>query len=84
LVGLIVGALEGALVVGGLSALGVGLVSLGVPHDSVVQYETALKAGKFVLIAQGTADLTAQARKILERSNAHSIEHHQADLPAHA
>ncbi len=37
------GALEGAAVVGGLSALGAGLYSIGIPKDSVFQYETAVK-----------------------------------------
>ncbi|HXW94051.1 MAG TPA: DUF1269 domain-containing protein, partial [Terriglobales bacterium] len=52
----IIAALEGAVVVGGLSAVGAGLYSLGIPKDSVVKYETLLKAGKFVLIAHGTAE----------------------------
>lgn len=56
LVSWIVGALEGAIVVGGLSAVGVGLYSLGIPKDSILRYETALKAGKFVLIAHGSAE----------------------------
>ena len=56
LVGWIVGALEGAVVVGGLSAIGAGLCSLGIPKDSILRYETALKTGKFVVIAHGTAD----------------------------
>src|ERR1035438_5033621 len=56
LVAWIVGALEGAVVVGGLSALGAGLYSIGIPKDSVVTYETALKADKFLLLAHGTAD----------------------------
>ena len=43
LVAWIVGALEGAVLVGGLSALGAGLYSIGIPKDSVVKYETALK-----------------------------------------
>src|SRR5664279_4669069 len=43
LVGWIVGALEGAVVVGGLSAIGAGLYSLGIPKDSILQYERALK-----------------------------------------
>ena len=51
LVGWIVGGLEGAVVVGGLSAIGAGLYSLGIPKDSILQYETALKSGKFVVIA---------------------------------
>src|SRR5664280_426699 len=39
LVAWIVGALEGAVVVGGLSAVGAGLYSLGIPKDSVLPYE---------------------------------------------
>src|SRR5271163_163267 len=38
LVGWIVGALEGAAVVGGLSAVGAGLYSIGIPQDSIVKY----------------------------------------------
>src|SRR5664280_908404 len=45
LVGWIVGALEGAVVVGGLSAIGAGLYSLGIPKNSILQYETALRSG---------------------------------------
>src|SRR5271157_2151982 len=44
LVAWIVGALEGAAVIGGVSAIGAGLYSLGIPKDSVVKYDTALKA----------------------------------------
>ena len=42
LVSWIVGALEGAVVVGGLSALGAAIFSIGVPKDSVIQYEAAV------------------------------------------
>ena len=55
LVAWIIGALEGAVVVGGLSALGAGLYSIGIPKDSVVKYEAALKSDKFILLAHGTA-----------------------------
>src|SRR5208337_2229429 len=54
LVSWIVGALEGAAIVGGLSALGAGLYSIGIPKDSILRYETAVKSGKFVLIFHGT------------------------------
>src|ERR1700685_2693358 len=37
-----VGAWEGAAVVGGLSAIGAGLDSVGIPKDSILQYELAL------------------------------------------
>ena len=65
LVGRLVGALEGAVVVGGVSALGAALVSLGVPHDSVLQYETEIKVGKYMLLAHGTTAEVAHAREIL-------------------
>ena len=77
LVGWIVGALEGAVVVGGLGAIGAGLYSLGIPKDSVLQYETALKTGKFVLIAHATAEQTHHAKDILNRTNPETVMHHQ-------
>jgi len=77
LVSWIVGALEGAVVVGGLSALGAGLYSLGIPKDSILQYETALKAGKFVLLAHGSVDDAARAKDILARTEPVKLEHHQ-------
>ncbi len=66
LVASLVAGLEGAAVVGGLSALGGALASLGIPKDSVLRYETALKADKFLLIAHGTADEVARAKSIID------------------
>jgi uncharacterized membrane protein len=77
LVSWIVGALEGAVVVGGLSAIGASLYSLGIPKDSILQYETALKAGKFVLLAHGSVDDAARAKDILTRTEPVKLEHHQ-------
>jgi len=65
LVAWIIAALEGAVVVGGLSAIGAGLFSLGIPKDSVVIYESAVKAGKYVVVAHGTAQDVAKARDIM-------------------
>ena len=73
----IISALEGAVVVGGLSAIGAALYSVGIPKDSVVKYETSIKAGKFVLIAHGAADEVQKARSILQTSGAESIDMHQ-------
>ena len=64
--------------VGGLSALGAALYSFGIPKDSVVKYETSIKAGKFLLIAHGTADEVQKARGILQTSGAEQINVHQA------
>ena len=76
LVAWIVGALEGAVVGGGLSALGAGLYSIGIPKDSVVKYETALKSDKFILLAHGTVVEVAKAREILERTRPVEIAVH--------
>ena len=73
LVGLLVGALEGAVVVGGVSALGAALVSLGVPDNTVLEYETEIKVGKYMLLAHGSAVEVAQARNILGAENAVSV-----------
>ena len=75
-VGWLVGALEGAVVVGGLSAFGAGLYGLGIPKDSVLQYETALKTDKFLLIAHGSADEINRAKEILNRTKPEALEHH--------
>jgi uncharacterized membrane protein len=80
LVGWIVAALEGAVVVGGLSALGAGLYSIGMPKDSIVKYETALKSDKFLVIAHGTADEVAKAKSILETTGAAEIATHEGIL----
>ena len=82
LVTLVVGALESAVVIGGLSALGAGLYSLGIPKDSILRYETAIKTGKFVLIVHGTQDETARAREIVDRTNPEATDHHQAQCAA--
>ena len=66
LVASIVGGLEGAVAIGGLSALGAGLYSIGIPKDSVIQYETAVTSDKFLVIAHGTADEVAKAKEILD------------------
>ena len=69
-VSVLVGALEGAVVVGGLSALGAALTQIGVPKDQVIKYETALKADKYVLMVHGSDEEVAKARSVLEDSKA--------------
>jgi uncharacterized membrane protein len=81
LVAWIVGALEGAVVVGGVSALGAGLFSLGIPKDSVLEYEAAVKSDKFVLIVHGTTAEVAKAKDILETTHiAHLVLHSEEKL----
>jgi uncharacterized membrane protein len=65
LVAWIVAGLEGAVVFGGVSAIGAGLVSIGIPKDSVLEYDVALKSDKFLLIVHGTPDAVAKAASII-------------------
>lgn len=75
----IVGALEAAVVVGGLSAIGAGLYSLGIPKNSIVKYETALKADKFLLIMVGTGDEVGKALDVIRTTQATEVESHPAE-----
>jgi len=76
LVSAIVGALEGAVVVGGASAIGGALAGIGIPKDSVLNYETQLKADKFVLVCHGTADEMQKAKATLGNTGAMQIDLH--------
>jgi len=76
LVGWIVGGLEGAAVVGGMSALGAGLYSIGIPKDSVIEYETQIKGGKFLLIAHGSKDEVKKTQDALAVTKHRSVREH--------
>jgi len=65
IVAALVGALEGAVVVGGLTALGAALTRIGVPKDQVIKYETALKVDKYLLVVHGSAEDQQTARRVL-------------------
>lgn len=72
----VVAALEGAVVGGGLGALAAALYSLGIPEDSCLQYETAVKSAKFLVIAHGTEAQVAEAKSILHMAGAEHIGVH--------
>jgi hypothetical protein len=76
----IVGALEGAVMTGGLTALGAGLYSIGIPKNSVLQYETKVKNGKLLLVAHGTADEVKRAKDLLDQTEANSSTIHGEQL----
>jgi uncharacterized membrane protein len=80
----IVGALEGAAVVGGLSAVGAALYSMGIPKDSVLQYEVALKTDKFLLMVHGSADQVGTARTILANTKPANVTLHSAEMAGFA
>jgi uncharacterized membrane protein len=81
LVAWIVAGLEGAVVVGGASAVGAGLFSMGIPKDSVIKYDVALKSDHFLLIVHGSTEDVERARNIISGTRHTSIDvHNQAVL----
>jgi uncharacterized membrane protein len=76
LVSWIIGAIEGAVVVGGLSAVGAGLYSIGIPKDTVLQYESAIKSDKFLLLAHGAADEVERAKEIMRTARPTEVAVH--------
>jgi uncharacterized membrane protein len=82
IVGWILAGLEGAVEVGALGALGAGLYSIGIPKDSIVKYEAALKTDQFVLIAHGTAAEVAKAKDIIETTHPAQLSQHSGEAKA--
>jgi hypothetical protein len=60
-----VSAVEGAVMVGSMSAIGAALASIGIPKDSVFQYETAIKADGFLVMVHGSGADMIRAKDIL-------------------
>ena len=84
IVGWIVAGLEGAVEVGALGALGAGLYSIGIPKDSIVKYEAALKTDQFLLIAHGTSAEVAKAKDIIEATHPAQFSLHSGEAAAAA
>ena len=61
---------------GGLTALGAGLYSIGIPKNSIVQYETEVKNGKLLLVVHGTPEEVERAKELLDQSEANSTAVH--------
>jgi hypothetical protein len=76
----IVSGLGGAVVVGGLSALGAALSSIGIPKDSILQYEIAIKANKFLVLVHGTASEAEKAKEILNNTGAGDMHQHTIQI----
>lgn len=72
----VIAALEGAMAVGGLSALGGALCGIGIPRNRVSRYETAIRANRFLAIALGSATETAKAREILGTTEPAALNEH--------
>ena len=74
----IAGGLQGAVLGGSASALIGALSTLGVPKDSVLRYETAIKADKFLVIVHGGGDDILRARELLVAAGSDDVQAHPA------
>jgi hypothetical protein len=77
LAAMVVAAVEGAILFGGLSALGAALFSIGIPKDSVIEYEQAVKTDGFLVVGHGSADEMARSKAILQASNPTRVDVHE-------
>ncbi len=77
----VLSAAESAVLVGGLSAIGAAIYGLGIPKDSVIQYEAAVKADGFLVMARGDAATAARAKAILGAAGPTRLDVH-ADVTA--
>ena len=73
----IIGALESAPTVRGLSAVGSGLHIIGIPRDNVLKYERAIKGDKYLIIAQGIDGEIAAIKDIVKNTDAAEFDLHQ-------
>lgn len=63
--GALVTGLESAAMVGGFSAIAAGLIHLGIPEEEAIEYENAIIADKFLLIANVAPKDLVRARQVL-------------------
>ena len=81
LVGWVIGALEGAAVGGAGGVLAAAFASIGIPKESVVKYELAVKTGSYLVLAHGDVKLIEHARSVLATTGADQLATHtQTDL----
>lgn len=77
LTALVAAALENAIIVGGLSALGAALFSIGIPKESVLRYENEIKADGFLLMLHGAPSEVERARAILRNTQPTQLDIHE-------
>lgn len=70
------GGLQGAALGGGASALVGALSALGIPKDSVLRYETALKSDKFLIVVHGSSEDIRRAREVLVAAGSSDVQAH--------
>lgn len=83
LAAMLLGAAEGALLVGGVSALAGALASIGIPKDSVVRYEEAIKADRFLVLAHGAPEAIKKVQELLKSAAPGETHVHHGTCAGH-
>ncbi len=75
----VLAAVEGAVVVGGTSALAAALYGLGIKKDSVIQYEVDITADNFLVMAHGSEDEMNRAKDVLAGTKPKRVDMYSAE-----
>jgi len=70
IVAVLLAVLEGAAVVGGVSAIAAALTEMGMSAEHAAQHEADVRADRFLVIVHGTPDEVARARAIADAASA--------------
>ncbi len=74
---IVLGAVEGAALGGGLSALGAALFSIGIPKNSVIDYEAAIRTDSFLVMVNGAPAEVDRAKTILAAAQPSRLDVHE-------
>ncbi len=77
----LISGIENAAIIGAMGALGAALYSIGIPKDSVLQYESDVKADSFLVMARGSTEEVERAQTILGGSTPSRIDVHSSVEP---
>ena len=72
----VLGGVEGAVVGAAASGMLGWLFSLGISKEHILKYEESVKAGKYLVIAHGSADAVATATTILKGTGPAALDQH--------
>ncbi len=78
----IAGGIEGAVLGGGASALVGALTTMGIPRNSVVLYETALKAEQFLVSVHSGRNDVPRIAQLLTQLGGRDVQSHALGLSA--
>lgn len=79
--GALLGAASGALAGSAGAGLASALVTLGMPEEKAAIYETRLKAGEFIVMAEVAADKTGEISLLMESAGGEEVHTNETTLP---